>query len=475
MTNDTNIINNDAATPIGLPMPYFDFNLELTGRSTAPNSIIGGSTSEDSLDVDNAPSLLQQNNSNALEDIDAPSQLQQSDSSVKPYKRFFKNAGRIYHQNSFLILVTCAILLAYAYPPLGATYVAPKITATWIAVIFIFTLAGMGIRTEELAKALQRVYFNTFVQVFNFMVVSGVVYGFTRFMLHVNALPESLADGMTIASTLSVSVNMGIVLTKLVGGDEAAAIFDAAFGNFLGVFLSPALILMYLGLNAEVDLGQVTLKLFLRVVLPLFVGQLLRNYFPPAKAFVKKYNKFFRQGQEFCLVFVVYTIFCKTFLKGNDAKVGDVFIMIGCVLLVLLFLMAFAWISMLVLFPNDPKLQVVGLFACTHKTVAVGVPLISSIYADSPLLGLYVLPLLIWYPTQLVLGTALAPTLANYVERREQELKQQLDAEAWVHGRGGSFPFPPYLTQEQLVVNVNCCAADEGITEPTESQSIGTV
>jgi hypothetical protein len=91
------------------------------------------------------------------------------------------------------------------------------------------------------------------------------------------------------------------------------------------------------------------------------------------------------------------------------------------------------------------------------------------------MLGLYVLPLLIWYPTQLVLGTAIAPTLGRYVERREQELKQQLDAEAWVHGRGGSFPFPPYLTQEQLVVNVNCCAADEGITEPTESQSIGTV
>jgi sodium/bile acid cotransporter 7 len=423
MTNSSNLVNTDAATPIGLPMPYFDFDPELTGRSTAPNSIIGGSPSDDSLDVDIAPSQIQHNN--ATEQSNAPSQLQESDSSLSRYKRIYNKAGRFYHQNSFLILVTCAILLAYAYPPLGAKYVAPKITATWIAVIFIFILAGMGIRTEELTKALQRVYFNSFVQVFNFMVVSGTVYGFTRFMLHVNALPESLADGMTITSTLSVSVNMGIVLTKLVGGDEAAAIFDAAFGNFLGVFLSPALILMYLGLNAEVDLGQVTLKLFLRVVLPLFVGQLLRNFFPPAKAFAKKYNHYFRQGQEFSLVFIVYTIFCKTFLKGSDAAVVDILIMIGCVLLVLLFIMGLAWLSMLVLFPKDPKLQAVGLFACTHKTVAVGIPLITSIYADSPMLGLYVLPLLIWYPTQLVLGTALAPHLAKYVARKEKELKQK--------------------------------------------------
>ncbi|KAL3758350.1 hypothetical protein ACHAWU_005020 [Discostella pseudostelligera] len=426
MTNSTNIVTNEESTPIGFPMPYFDFNPESTGRTTAPNSISGGSPtpSDDSLDGDIAPSQLQQKDT-SVEQSNAPSQLQQDDSSLPSYKRFFNKAGKIYHQNSFLILVTCAILLAYAYPPLGAIYVAPQITATWIAVIFIFILAGMGIRTEELNKALQRVFFNSFVQVFNFMVVSGVVYGFTRFMLHVKALPESLADGMTITSTLSVSVNMGIVLTKLVGGDEAAAIFDAAFGNFLGVFLSPALILMYLGLNAEVNLGQVTLKLFLRVVLPLFVGQLLRNYFPPAKAFAQKYNHYFRQGQEFSLVFIVYTIFCKTFMKGSDAAVVDILIMIGCVLLVLLFLMGLAWLSMLVLFPKDPKLQVMGLFGCTHKTVAVGIPLITSIYADSPMLGLYVLPLLIWYPTQLVLGTAIAPTLARYVVRKEKELKQK--------------------------------------------------
>jgi sodium/bile acid cotransporter 7 len=421
--NTINIIHTPASLPLG-GVPHFDFSDEQEDAkddSTAPQDF-----NNDELATQ--PAIINEpQDGGAIHQCEPAisSQLEQHEPSQSRRKRLLHKAGRIYHQNSFLILVTCAILLDYAYPPLGAIYVAPQITATWIAVIFIFILAGMGIHTEEFSKALQRVYFNTFIQVFNFMVVSGIVYGFTRFMLHVKALPESLADGMTITSTLSVSVNMGIVLTKLVGGDEAAAVFDAAFGNFLGVFLSPALILMYLGLNAEVDLAQVTLKLFLRVVLPLLVGQLLRNYFPPAKAFVKKYNKFFRQGQEFSLVFIIYTIFCKTFMKGSDAEVGDIFTMIGCVLLVLVFLMGLAWLSMLVLFPNQPKLQSMGLFGCTHKTVAVGIPLISSIYADSPLLGLYVLPLLIWYPTQLVLGTALVPYMSRYVKRKEEELLAQ--------------------------------------------------
>ena len=52
---------------------------------------------------------------------------------------------KFYWENEFVILVVIVILLARAYPPLGATYLAPEITATWIAVIFIFgTLSWFG-------------------------------------------------------------------------------------------------------------------------------------------------------------------------------------------------------------------------------------------------------------------------------------------------------------------------------------------
>jgi len=184
---------------------------------------------------------------------------------------------------------------------------------------------------------------------------------------------------------------------------------------------------MYLGLSAEVDLVSVTLKLIYRVILPLLAGQLLRNYVPPVKEFVVKYGKYFRDGQEYCLTFIIYTIFCKTFLKGGDAKVGDVFIMIACTLFMLVLLMSLAWISLRALFPSQPKLQAMGLFGCTHKTVAVGIPLIETLYADSPLVGLYVLPLLIWYTLQLILGSAAAPYIAAYIIRKEGELGHAIE------------------------------------------------
>ena len=84
--------------------------------------------------------------------------------------------------------------------------------------------------------------------------------------------------------------------------------------------------------------------------------------------------------------------------------------------------MASAWILLRFAFPDQPKLRVFGLFGCTHKTVAIGIPLINSIYGDNDSVGLYTLPLLIWHPIQLILGTALVPRLLKFVEREHERL-----------------------------------------------------
>lgn len=231
-----------------------------------------------------------------------------------------------YWENEFLILVVLAILLARAYPPLGAVYLAPQITATWIAVIFIFLMAGLGLKTEEFSKAFQQVYFNAYVQCFNFGVVSAFVYGISR-ALSGTVIDPDLADGMTIAASLPMTINMVLVLTKASGGDEAAAIFNAAFGNLVGVFLSPVLILGYLGVTGDIDLLDVFYKLAVRVVAPVVVGQILQKTSKMVVDFVKKYKKHFKAAQQYCLVFIVYTVFSKTFMDESQSSIGDIFIM----------------------------------------------------------------------------------------------------------------------------------------------------
>jgi hypothetical protein len=53
-------------------------------------------------------------------------------------KTWLRKVINFYKEYDVLVLLVFVILLAYAYPPLGADYLEPQITATWIAVMYIF-------------------------------------------------------------------------------------------------------------------------------------------------------------------------------------------------------------------------------------------------------------------------------------------------------------------------------------------------
>jgi hypothetical protein len=63
-----------------------------------------------------------------------------------------------------------------------------------------------------------------------------------------------------------------------------------------------------------------------------------------------------------------------------------------------------------------------GLFGCTHKSLAMGVPLITPIYEGDPNIGFYTLPLLIWHPLELLIGSSLAPMLSKFINAENERL-----------------------------------------------------
>lgn len=213
-------------------------------------------------------------------------------------------------------------------------------------------------------------YFNVFVQVFNFFVVSSIVYAVTRGLIASEVLSEGMANGMVVCACLPMTISSVAVLTKISGGDEAAAIFNSACSNLIAVFLSPMLILGFVGVTGDVNVTQVFFNIALRVVLPVLVGQILQKQSRWAVMFVQKYKKFFRQAQLYSVVWIVYTVFCSTFMTEREALIVDIFLMI---LLQLCFFYTFttmSWYCLKCAFPAEPRLRVMGLFGCTHKTVS---------------------------------------------------------------------------------------------------------
>ena len=233
----------------------------------------------------------------------------------------------------------------------------------------------MGLRTDEFAKATQRIVFNGYIQCYSFFFISSMVYCLSRMLVSQNLVVQPLADGMVICSCLPATINMVTVLTRIAGGDEAAAIFNCAFGNFLGIFLSPILILAYLGMSGDLDIGNLFFKLAIRVLTPILLGQTLQRNSKSVMRFVKHYRPYFKKGQQYLLVYIVYTVMCQTFKtkeeEGAASELTSIFVMIGIQFGLLVIFMIAAWYATDAFFPDQPSLRAMAIFGCTHKTVSV--------------------------------------------------------------------------------------------------------
>ncbi len=135
MTGNNNIDNNDgndeSEMPFGLSVHYHESSPKNDADEPASNA------------ENPTPSKSYGTIETAAEAGGASQQVSQPETDVTPaplaplYKRIWKGWCSFYNKNSFLVLVVFAILIAYAYPTLGAEYLRPDITATWIAVLFI--------------------------------------------------------------------------------------------------------------------------------------------------------------------------------------------------------------------------------------------------------------------------------------------------------------------------------------------------
>lgn len=138
-----------------------------------------------------------------------------------------------------------------------------------------------------------------YVQAFNLGFLPVCVWAASRGLRLVGALSRPLANGVAVCGFLPMTVNMVIVLTKSSGGDEAAAVFNSACGNLLGVFVTPAWVEGLLRGSTNVSFVATLLKLLQRVLAPLFVGQMTQYHLPKVAAWAKKHKPRLKKLQEY--------------------------------------------------------------------------------------------------------------------------------------------------------------------------------
>ena len=324
--------------------------------------------------------------------------------------------------NGFLIGVLIAVGLAWLLPDLGAKggLFRSEIT-TKVGVFIIFIIQGLVLPTAELRKGLMQFRLHVVCQLSNFVWAPLLLWALVCFAGSFLNIPDDLKIGFYFLAILPTTVSTAIVFTGKAEGNVAGALFNTSVSNVLGVFIVPVFISFFLGKTMAAGGGAEVLELLLKIaqiiLLPLLLGQILRIWLAARMA---SKEKLLSKVSVYIIYFMIYAAFCNSVKNGvwNQYGIEIVGIALGLSLVFLGLMTASVWICARLL-RFDLSNQATIVFCGSQKTLAAGVPMAGSIFTTgSPELGLVLLPIMFYHPSQILLGSYL---MAHFAAKTQEK------------------------------------------------------
>jgi sodium/bile acid cotransporter 7 len=303
-----------------------------------------------------------------------------------------------------------AVLLAWLLPAPGAKggSLHPELLNK-LGVSLIFFLHGLTLSFAALGAGARNWRLHLLVQACTFLL--GPLLGVLLLASIGKNLSVDLRTGLFFLCALPSTVSSSVALTATAKGNVPAAVFNATLSSLLGVVLTPLWLSLVLGATGEaLPIASVIVDLALWLVLPLFIGQLLR---PLLGAFATRHKSGISVLDRLTILMLVYTSFCDSVQDGVWRAGGSALVVSALSSIVILAAtMLVVWHVSRALHFALPD-RIVALFCGSKKTLASGVPMARLIFGAHPGLGIILLPIMLYHPLQLVVGGWLAGRFAR--------------------------------------------------------------
>ncbi|XP_039110239.1 sodium/bile acid cotransporter 7 isoform X4 [Hyaena hyaena] len=282
----------------------------------------------------------------------------------------------------FMIGIVLAIAGAKLEPSVGVNGgpLKPEITVSYIAVATIFFNSGLSLKTEELTSALVHIKLHLFIQIFTLAFFPATIWLFLQ-LLSITPINEWLLKGLQTVGCMPPPVSSAVILTKAVGGNE-------------GIVITPLLLLLF--------------------IVRRYIKDWLERKKPPFGAISSS-----------VLLMIIYTTFCDTFSNPNIDL--DKFSLILVLFIIFSIQLSFMLLTFIFSTRNNsgftPADTVAIIFCSTHKSLTLGIPMLKIVFAGHDHLSLISVPLLIYHPVQILLGSVLVPTIKSWMVSRQKGVK----------------------------------------------------
>ncbi len=296
----------------------------------------------------------------------------------------------------YVVAILLMVALASVVPVRG-TAAADLGVVTKLAIGLLFFLHGAKLSREAVIGGMT--HWRLHLLVIGSTFILFPLLGLAARRLPGVVLSDSLSAGVLFLCCLPSTVQSSIAFTSVARGNVAASICAASASNLLGIVVTPLLGGLLLGTHGGGNPLDATGAVAVQLFLPFAAGQIAR---PWIRGWMGRHGKLVGYVDRGSILLVVYEAFSAAVTGGLWTKVSGVQVLAlagVCAVLLAIVLAATLFASRALGFSKADEIAIV--FCGSKKSLASGVPM-ASILFPAPMVGVLVLPLMIFHQLQLM-------------------------------------------------------------------------
>ena len=312
----------------------------------------------------------------------------------------------------FILSLIGMIILASQFP--GPGIAEGPFSISWLAnigVSLIFFFYGLKLNRKKLVAGLSNWRLHILVQVSTFVLFPLLVLCLKPWLN--SGETQVLWLGSFFLAALPSTVSSSVVMVSIAHGNIPAAIFNASISSLMGIFITPAwMALVTGGNNHAIDMSDVVKKLLLQILLPVVLGLLLN----PTRLgkIAEKYSKQLKYFDQLTILSIVYTAFSDSFSQHMFSNLDVLeLVLLGACLLGLVFVAYFITGGVARLLGFNREDTITTTFCGSKKSLIHGTVMAKVIFMGSPLMGILLLPIMLYHALQLIAVSIIAQGMAR--------------------------------------------------------------
>jgi solute carrier family 10 (sodium/bile acid cotransporter), member 7 len=316
--------------------------------------------------------------------------------------------------DGFLLMIGITILLAYFVPQPGRIkepFSLEDIANLGVSLIFLFY--GLRLSVEKLKAGLVNWKMHIVVQLTTFLFFPLLVLAFRP--LFVNTGYELLWLGVFFLAALPSTVSSSVVMVSIAKGNIPAAIFNSSISSLIGVVVTPLWVGLFIAsATGDFDITQIFIKLIIQVLLPVVIGISLNSRFG---AFAEKHKKNLKYFDQAVILTIIYTSFCKSFsdhIFDDFTALELAGLAAGMMTLFFVVFFCVGLVSRILGFSDEDRITV--LFCGSKKSLVHGTVMSKVLFPHSSIIGILLLPLMLYHALQLIAASIIAQRMARRKE-----------------------------------------------------------